>query len=258
MSARRSRPYQTITTMGTTVSQTRLLAIPAFLALLAGASPAAAQNYVQCESREYQYQFCPIPQGATRVTLVEQRSRTACVEGRSWGWDRRGVWVTGGCDGVFDVVSYAAPPVAPPIAVPGGGVINCASRNYQQEFCPTGLINGATLVQQRSQAPCVQGQTWGVRADGIWVSGGCEGDFQVQAGGYYAPAPLPAPTRPGLFVCESRNYAYNVCSTGRVSSAQLVRQLSQAPCIEGSTWGVHRDGIWVDRGCEGEFEVRTR
>jgi len=43
-----------------------------------------------------------------------------------------------------------------------------------------------------------------------------------------------------------------------VSRAQLVRQLSQAPCIEGSTWGVQRDGIWVDRGCEGEFEVLTR
>ena len=69
------------------------------------------------------------------------------------------------------------------------------------------------------------------------------------------PAPLPAPTRPGLFVCESRNYGYNFCPTGRVSRAQLVRQLSQAQCIEGSTWGVQRDGIWVDRGCEGEFEV---
>ena len=96
---------------------------------------------------------------------------------------------------------------------PGGGAINCASRNYQQEFCPTGPISGATLVLQRSQAQCIQGQTWGVRSDGIWVSGGCDGDFQVQAGGYYAPAPLPAPTRPGLFVCESRNYGYNFCPT---------------------------------------------
>ena len=83
----------------------RLLAISAFAALLAGAGPAAAQTYVQCESREYQYQFCPIPQGATRVTLVEQRSRSACIEGRSWGWDRRGVWVSNGCDGVFDAAS---------------------------------------------------------------------------------------------------------------------------------------------------------
>ena len=87
------------------MSHPRLLAVFAFAALAAGAGPAAAQTYVQCESREYQYQFCPIPQGATRVTLVEQRSRSACIEGRSWGWDRRGVWVSNGCDGVFDVVA---------------------------------------------------------------------------------------------------------------------------------------------------------
>jgi len=241
------------------MSQARLLAVPAFaMLLLAVAHPAAAQTFVQCESREYQYQFCPIPQGATRVTLVEQRSRSACIEGRSWGWDRRGVWVSNGCEGVFDVVAYQPPPVAPPMAGPGGGAINCASRDYRQEFCPTGPIRGATLVQQNSRAACIEGQTWGVRADGIWVSAGCDGDFQVQAAGYVAPAPLPAPTRPGLFVCESRDYGYNVCPTGRVSGARLVRQLSQAPCIEGSTWGVHRDAIWVDRGCEGEFDVLTR
>ena len=240
------------------MNQGRLLAIAAAATLVAlGAAPAGAQNFVQCDSREYQYQFCPIQQGAMRVVLVEQRSRSACIEGRSWGWDRRGIWVSSGCEGVFDVAFYAPPPMAPPMAGPGGGAINCASRNYQQEFCPTGPIGGATLVLQRSQAACIQGQTWGVRSDGIWVSGGCDGDFQLQAA-YVAPAPLPAPARPGLFVCESRNYAYAVCPTGRISGAQLVRQLSQAPCIQGQSWGFHRDGIWVDRGCEGEFEILTR
>ena len=230
--------------------------VAAFAVLLAGATPAAAQTYVQCESREYQYQFCPIPQGASRVVLVEQRSRSACIEGRSWGWDRRGVWVSSGCEGVFDVVIYAPPPVAPTMAGPGGA-INCASRDYQQAFCPTGPISGAMLVQQHSRAACIEGQTWGVRADGIWVTGGCDGDFQLQSA-YVAPAPLPAPTRPGLLVCESRNYAYAVCPTGRISGAQLVRQLSQSPCVQGQSWGYHRDGIWVDRGCEGEFEIFYR
>jgi hypothetical protein len=232
-----------------------LAALAAVLASLA--RPAEAQNAIQCESRNYQYQFCPIPQGAARVTLIEQRSRSACIEGRSWGWDRRGVWVTAGCDGVFDVALYAPPAYVPPVGAPGGAVIACASRNYQQEFCRTGPIAGATLVLQRSQAPCVQGQTWGVDADGIWVTGGCDGDFAVQPA-YVAPAPLPAPARPGLLVCESRNYAYAVCPTGRISGAQLVRQLSQASCVQGQSWGYHRDGIWVDRGCEGEFEVFYR
>jgi len=58
--------------------------------------------------------------------------------------------------------------------------------------------------------------------------------------------------------CESRDYQYAVCPTGRIAGAQLVRQISQAACIEGSTWGTLRDGIWVDRGCEGEFEIYSR
>jgi hypothetical protein len=59
-------------------------------------------------------------------------------------------------------------------------------------------------------------------------------------------------------VCESRNYQYAFCPTGSVSRAQLVRQISQSPCIEGSTWGIQHNGIWVDGGCEGEFEVLRR
>jgi len=237
----------------------RLLGYPAVaMALAAGAATATAQTFVQCESREYQYQFCAIPQGATRVTLVEQRSRSACIEGRSWGWDRRGIWVSNGCEGVFDIAVYAPPPpVSPPLGAPGGEVITCESRNYQQQFCGTGNIVGAMLVQQRSRAPCIEGQSWGFRPDGIWVSGGCEVDFRIRRG-HYVPAPLPAPTRPGLFVCESRDYQYAVCPTGRIAGAQLVRQISQAACIEGSTWGTLRDGIWVDRGCEGEFEIYSR
>jgi len=235
----------------------RLLATTAAAALLVlGANSAAAQNVVQCESRDYQYQFCPIPANTSRVVLLEQRSRSACIEGRSWGWDRRGIWVSGGCEGVFDVVAYAPPAYAPPAGA-AGQVITCESRNYQQNFCQTGPIAGATVIRQRSQAPCIQGQTWGVERDGVWVTGGCEADFQLQ-GGYAAAAPLPAPVRPGLIVCESRNYQYAACPTGRIRGAQLVRQISQAACIEGTTWGVHPDGIWVDRGCEGEFEVYAR
>ena len=35
------------------------------------------------------------------VQMVRQTSKSACVEGRSWGYDRGGVWVNDGCAGVF-------------------------------------------------------------------------------------------------------------------------------------------------------------
>jgi len=38
---------------------------------------------------------------------------------------------------------------------------------------------------------------------------------------------------------------------------RLARQLSSAPCIRGRTWGADRQGIWVSRGCRGDFRVNT-
>jgi hypothetical protein len=42
------------------------------------------------------------------------------------------------------------------------------------------------------------------------------------------------------------------------SDVRLVRQLSDAPCREGRTWGTDQTRIWVDDGCRGEFSYRTR
>jgi len=41
------------------------------------------------------------------------------------------------------------------------------------------------------------------------------------------------------------------------SSVRLIKRLSDKPCVEGRTWDADRNGIWVDRGCRAEFEVRT-
>ena len=80
------------------------------LALLALCGPAFGQGYyregyaevIRCESRDYRQIWCDAD---TRdgVRIVNQLSSTACVEGRTWGWDRRGVWVSGGCRGEFAV-----------------------------------------------------------------------------------------------------------------------------------------------------------
>jgi len=45
---------------------------------------------------------------------------------------------------------------------------------------------------------------------------------------------------------------------GRRGHVRLIRQNSNAACIEGSTWGWNRAGIWVDRGCGAQFMVDRR
>jgi len=132
--------------------------------------------------------------------------------------------------------------------------MRCESRNYAHNFCPSdGRVLSATIVRQISSSPCVLGRTWGWRGNGIWVADGCEAEFAVRSS---APSYPPPPARPDHLVCESHEYRYNFCAAGRVRSAQLVRQRSQAPCIQGRTWGWTRQGIWVDQGCEATFRVR--
>jgi hypothetical protein len=56
--------------------------------------------------------------------------------------------------------------------------------------------------------------------------------------------------------CESRNYRYRYCPANTENRASLVSQVSPfARCELGRTWGYDSRGVWVDRGCAGEFRV---
>lgn len=52
--------------------------------------------------------------------------------------------------------------------------------------------------------------------------------------------------------CRSRDYQRNECQVP-FRDARLVRQISQAACVEGRTWGSRRGRVWVSDGCAGEF-----
>lgn len=149
----------------------------------------------------------------------------------------------------------ALPAAAQPYGNPNYEVrIRCESRDYRQEFCGTNeRVLSARLVRQNSRAQCILGRTWGWRGHGIWVSDGCEGEFAIRTESRPYP---PAPPGRDVAYCESREYRYNFCSTGRIRNAQLVEQRSSAPCVQGRSWGWQRDGIWVDNGCVGVFRIR--
>ena len=56
--------------------------------------------------------------------------------------------------------------------------------------------------------------------------------------------------------CSSDNGKRNYCAVNTSGGVQMVRQRSGSPCVQGSTWGYDRRGIWVDRGCRADFTVR--
>ena len=59
---------------------------------------------VRCASGNFQYNMCQVDTGrGSRVYVSRQISKTSCIEGRTWGWNRAGVWVDGGCEAVFTI-----------------------------------------------------------------------------------------------------------------------------------------------------------
>lgn len=65
----------------------------------------------------------------------------------------------------------------------------------------------------------------------------------------------PAAAQTGTITCESRGSARDQCAIERGARVELVRQLSDKPCRENSTWGVGPGYIWVFAGCRAEFAV---
>lgn len=56
--------------------------------------------------------------------------------------------------------------------------------------------------------------------------------------------------------CESERGRRKECSIPDRAAVTLVDRLSDSPCVQGRSWGVRRDRIWVDNGCRAVFEVR--
>jgi hypothetical protein len=60
------------------------------------------------------------------------------------------------------------------------------------------------------------------------------------------------------FSCASSDEHYRECQLPVDGRARLVKQRSDAPCIEGRSWGQRGDRVWVDRGCRARFTVEPR
>lgn len=135
----------------------------------------------------------------------------------------------------------------------GSDVFRCESRDGRTRECATGGRR-VRLVRQLSDAPCVQGRSWGGTRNGVWVSNGCRAEF-VATDGHYDPGyGDPGYGTDGrTFRCESRDNRTQHCATPGGGGVRLVRQLSDAPCIEGRSWGDDGGGVWVSDGCRAEF-----
>jgi len=223
-------------------------------AAFAGLLPATARaetgyagQVVTCQSRDMEWVHCDMPV-ANGVELVRQLSSNSCVRGSEWGTDRTGVWVTLGCRAEFRSRGAAG--------VANGGernvrrVVRCES-NGRPSSCPV-ILQGAPvrLLRQLGAMPCREDHSWGVKRNEIWVTRGCQADFEVGAADGSGFLNVPR-----TLVCESKSRQRRFCGAGISHNARLVKQLSGSPCEEGRSWGWDTRGVWVDNGCRAEFQV---
>lgn len=210
-----------------------------------GGLPVPGGQVIRCESINSRYTECASgfrhpPQ------VVRQLSRTACIEGRTWGHRPGMIWVSGGCRAEF---TEARPT--------GGGQlaeVRCESvRGYRE--CNVPFRGPAALLRQTQQSSlCVEGRTWGQRPGVIWVDRGCGGFFAEgyrSSGGFYDPNQHDDYT----IDCQSLGSEYSLCSWDQGQGQPvLIEQYSFKPCVEGISWGYsQRRGLWVDAGCRARF-----
>ncbi len=244
-----------------------------------------AQSTISCNSDDEKRHSCSAD---TRggVRLATQHSGSACTEGYSWGSDSQGIWVDHGCRADFTVGGYRDyrdenrnENRNDQYGRNGQSqTIACNSDDERWHNCAMDTRGGVRLATQNSGSPCTEGYSWGSDNQGVWVDHGCRADFSVgenrnfrdenridQNGGngsyrdqtrndQYARNPQSQ-----TFACNSDNMRRHSCYVEtRGGEVRLIRQLSDAACTKGYSWGTNRRGIWVDHGCRADFVISTR
>lgn len=140
-----------------------------------------AQTTITCSSDDGRRNFCPA-NTQRGVQLIKQRSGSPCVQGRTWGWNEKGIWVDRGCRADFMLGrggGYHPGPGQRPVVQ----TITCSSDNGKRNWCPNPTNGDVRLIKQRSGSPCQRGSTWGTQPGSIWVDRGCRADFEIRSGG---------------------------------------------------------------------------
>ncbi len=135
---------------------------------------------VVCESNDGQRHRCAADT-LGEITLSRQRSRRSkCVEGRSWGSDRRGIWVDHGCRAEFLIADNAGQYRDRRAGQPTQTVV-CESSGKGRTYCRAANRFGVDLTRELSRSSCVADRTWGSDANGVWVSNGCRAEFSMRS-----------------------------------------------------------------------------
>jgi hypothetical protein len=133
------------------------------------APPAPVPVQVRCESRDNRPNQCQT--NFRDAVMVQQLSKTTCIEGRNWGFQRGMIWVNGGCRAIFEEGRRGGHQAA--------YTVTCSSHDNRFQTCAWDARYGApVLVERISSSACIEGRSWGYdKRNGLWVSNGCRARF---------------------------------------------------------------------------------
>lgn len=110
------------------------------------------------------------------VALVRVTGTGRCVLDETWGFEETGVWVSGGCGGLFALGGFRLEEAAVPKSAHR---VTCESIEKAENRCPFDSVRGVGLIRETGKDACVLNRTWGYDKTGIWVKGGCRAEFAV-------------------------------------------------------------------------------
>ena len=194
---------------------------------------AANGNIVHCVSTASGRTYCGTAR--TRYTIYGNPD-PRCIEGQTWGLDDRGVWVANGCVADFS-------PASGDYVASNGQLVHCVSTASGRTYC--GSAGTRYTIYGNPDPRCVEGQTWGLDDRGVWVANGCVADF--------SPGPVYSNVAGQLIRCDStgggRTYCRNVAHR-----RYTLHDVREGNCVEGETWGIDANGLWVSGECHGDFD----
>lgn len=205
----------------------------------------AESTTIECSSRKHRPEICRVDNTVT-AKLIRQRSVVDCIKGKTWGYDRDGVWVRNGCRGRFQVEFGEKRGSDKRWKKLAARDIYCASPKGQYAHCKVNIHGKVRLIHQFSGRNCTRGRSWGVDDRGVWVNRGCSAIFRVADRGARA-------TRREYFGCSSEEFSLVRCEILLPSTISFGQQLSRTQCVKGKTWGEDDRGVWVKGGCSARF-----
>jgi len=205
----------------------RFFGFAAIAALATGAiAVQRSDQRVRVESRDgRQARYRVSIPASARVRLVERLSSQACVQGRSWGYDRQGIWVDDGCRAVFSI-DYR-----------NDGRNDDRNNGRYDRYDRNDPRYNEKLDRWRDRVDRERRRRSQDDWNGQWARGwGNTGRIQLGSD-------------------SNQRRTFNI---GNIRDVRLVQQVSDAPCREGRSWGHTSSTIWVDDGCRAIFEVTRR